>query len=156
MLIVVALVIPASRPTDAEGWWRAVSLTWIYDLEPAREAMLHTWSLATELSWYVALPFMEGGGQARSPAQRVASLWICASLISRRSRSRSGGVSGPRTPTSRALTYPYWLPAFLFCFAGGALVALLAEARRAHIVTLRGLARCALTGGRPWCSPWRW
>ena len=37
------------------------------------------------------------------------------------------------------LIYPYWLPAFLFCFAAGALVALLAEAQRAGIVHLRRL-----------------
>ena len=37
------------------------------------------------------------------------------------------------------LIYPYWLPTFLYCFAAGAIVALLAEGQRAGIVHLRRL-----------------
>lgn len=142
VLIVVALVIPDSRPTSAEGWWRALSLTWIYEVEPAREAMLHTWSLATEVSWYVALPVMGWvTGQLARRRSGVASLWICASLISLALPISIGWrLWTAESDLTGQLLYPYWLPAFLFCFAGGALVALFAEARRAHIVTLRGLS----------------
>ncbi|HYJ27842.1 MAG TPA: acyltransferase [Nocardioides sp.] len=141
VLVVVSLVIPAARPVGAEGWWRAVTLTWIYEVEPMRDALLHTWSLATEVSWYVALPFLGAttGWLARR-RQGATSLWICVVLL-----SLSVPVSiGWRLFTANAdirgqLIYPYWLPAFLYCFAAGALVALLAEAQRAGIVHLRRL-----------------
>lgn len=141
VLILVALVIPASRPSGAEGWWRAITLTWIYEVEPAREAMLHTWSLATEVSWYVALPVMGWvTGQLARRRSGVASLWICALLISLALPISIGWrLWTAESDLTGQLIYPYWLPAFLFCFAGGALVALLVEGRRAGLVTLRGL-----------------
>jgi peptidoglycan/LPS O-acetylase OafA/YrhL len=149
VLVVVAVVIPVSRPPDATGWWRALSLTWIYRAEPMREAMLHTWSLATEVSWYVALPIMGWlGGRLARRWSGITSFWILVSLL---------GLSVPvslgwRRWTTEAdlagqLTYPYWLPSFLFCFAGGALVAVLVEAHRASIVSISGI--------RSFCSD-RW
>jgi peptidoglycan/LPS O-acetylase OafA/YrhL len=146
VLIVVTMVIPAARPDGAGGWWRAVTLTWIYEVEPRRDALLHTWSLATEVSWYAALPIL--GWTAGWLARRrrgATSLWILASLL-----CLSLPVSiGWRLYTDNAdlsgqLTYPYWLPTFLYCFAAGAAVALLSEAQRAGIVDLRRLgAFCA-------------
>jgi peptidoglycan/LPS O-acetylase OafA/YrhL len=141
VLVVVSLVIPAARPDGTEGWWRAVTLTWIYEVGPSRAALLHTWSLATEVSWYAALPVLglTGGWLARR-RPGAASLWICASLL-----LLSFPVSiGWRLYTDNAdltgqLIYPFWLPTFLYCFAAGALVALLAEAQRAGIVDLRRL-----------------
>ncbi|WP_367650800.1 acyltransferase family protein [Nocardioides sp. zg-1308] len=137
VLVVVAVVVPASRPVGAEGWWRAVTLTWIYEAEPMREALLHTWSLATEVSWYVALPVMAGiSGHLARRLSGVRAFWLCTAGL-----ALSLPVSiGWRTWASKAdllgqLTYPYWLPSFLYCFAGGAFVALLVEARRARIVT---------------------
>lgn len=141
VLVVVSLVIPAARPDGTEGWWRAVTLTWIYEVGPSRAALLHTWSLATEVSWYAALPVLglTGGWLARR-RPGAASLWICASLL-----LLSFPVSiGWRLYTDNAdltgqLIYPFWLPTFLYCFAAGALVALLAEAQRAGLVDLRRL-----------------
>ncbi|WP_308213232.1 acyltransferase family protein [Nocardioides pinisoli] len=146
VLLAVALVIPAARPDGVEGWLRALSLTWIYEVEPTRAALLHTWSLATEVSWYVALPVMAWvTGRLARRGSGTASLWTCAALI-----SLALPISiGWRLWTAEAdltgqLLYPYWLPSFLFCFAGGALVALLAEAQRARLVPLSGLVRfCA-------------
>jgi peptidoglycan/LPS O-acetylase OafA/YrhL len=70
----------------------------------------------------------------------AASLWICASLlcltlpvsIAWRLYTDNADLTGQ-------LIYPYWLPTFLYCFAAGALIALLAEAQRAGIVDLRRL-----------------
>lgn len=136
VLFIVAVIIPESRPVDTAGWWRAITLTWIYEVEPVRAAMLHTWSLATEVSWYVALPFLAGvAGLAARRLSSLRGLWLCVGAI-----SLSFPISiGWRLWTEQAdlagqLTYPYWLPSFLFCFAAGALVALLAEAHRAGIV----------------------
>lgn len=152
VLVVVAVVIPASRPADAGGWWRAFSLTWIYRVEPMREAMLHTWSLATEVSWYVALPVMGFlGGRLARRYSGITALWICVSFL-----ALAVPLSiGWRLWTSEAdlagqLTYPYWLPSFLVCFAGGALVAVIAEAHRASLISIPGIRSfCA----DPWVPP---
>lgn len=141
VLVVVALVIPAARPVDVGGWWRAVSLTWVYEVEPMREALLHTWSLATEVSWYVALPLMGGilGHVARrfSPTR---AFWVCTIAISLAFPVSIGWrLWAAEADLAGQLTYPYWLPSFLFCFSGGAFVALLAEASRERIVRLRRL-----------------
>ncbi|WP_307807887.1 acyltransferase family protein [Nocardioides xinjiangensis] len=152
VLVVVAVVIPGSRPSDAAGWWRAVTLTWTYEPQPTGEAMLHTWSLATEVSWYVALPFLAiaaGVAARRLPAERA--VWLCVAAISLsfpisiawRLRTEQADLAGQ-------LTYPYWLPSFLFCFAAGALVALLAEAQRAGIV---GLGRVEAFLADSWAVP---
>lgn len=152
VLLVVAIIIPASRPQDGPGWWRAISLTWTYEPEPMREAMLHTWSLATEVSWYVALPVLGGlSGLAARRFVGIRAFWLCVGAI-----SLSLPVSvGWRLWTERAdlagqLTYPYWLPSFMFCFAAGALVALLAEAHRAGIVTFN---RFSAFLADPWAVP---
>ena len=83
--------------------------------------MLHTWSLATEVSWYVAL--------SRSWAGHLRSLGGSAASVSVDLRLACISLALPHLDrvalwTAQAdlagqLTYPIWLPAFLFCFAGG-------------------------------------
>ncbi len=141
VLVIVALVIPASRPVGLEGWWRAVTLTWIYEPEPMREALLHTWSLATEVSWYLALPVMAGiAGHLARRFSRIKAFWVCtAGLALSLPVSIGWRIWASKADLVGQLTYPYWLPSFLYCFAGGAFVALLVEARRARIVRLSRL-----------------
>ncbi len=134
----IAIIYPPSRPETAGGWFRATTLTWIYHSGELRTAMLHTWSLCTELSWYVALPVMAGITTAvarrRSPR---AGFWISVALISLglpisiawRLWVRAEGLG-------IYFTYTFWLPGYLVCFAGGALVALFVEGYRAGLVSL--------------------
>jgi peptidoglycan/LPS O-acetylase OafA/YrhL len=49
-LFLVALLIPASQPRGWADWGRAVTLTTMYEGYLGVEAMVHTWSLGTELS----------------------------------------------------------------------------------------------------------
>ncbi|WP_081795454.1 acyltransferase family protein [Nocardioides sp. URHA0020] len=152
MLFIVALVYPPARPVGADGWFYSVTLTWIYVRGHFPDVLAHTWSLATEVSWYVALPMMAGvsGLIARRFAARTA-LRITTGLIA---------LSLPVTigweywiyanHLAIYFTYSFWLPAFLVCFAGGALVALYMEAYAAGITSLPRLRR--LTADR-WAVP---
>ena len=162
VLLVVLIVYAPERPTSTGGWLRAASLTWIYVADPLREAMLHTWSLGTELSWYLALPVMAWvTGQVARRATGTTALWIAVSMISLSLPDQCGvALVGRREPTwPAALTYPFWLPAYLFCFAAGALVSLLAEGH--GVGTSSGLDGCRGFFSDPggcWCwrSPPHW
>lgn len=153
VLAIVSVVYPDDRPRDAAGWWQAATLTWIYTTQDdLRTSLFQTWSLGTELSWYVALPLL--GGATALVARRVAprtGFKVTAALIL---------LSVPISFAYRRwvevedlesyLTYSFWLPAFLFCFAGGAMVAHLVEGERAELVTLQRIRRfCA----DPWALP---
>lgn len=149
VFFIVALEYPPARPDGLDGWIYAATLTWIYVPGEFPGAMAQTWSLATELSWYVALPVMGGvtGLIARRRSPR-AGFWIAASLI------------GLGLPVSIAwrwwvhandlainFTYSFWLPGFLVCFAGGALVAHFAEGMKAGIIAAPRFRRLAAD---PW------
>jgi peptidoglycan/LPS O-acetylase OafA/YrhL len=151
-LFIVTLVYPAARPVGADGWFYSVTLTWIYVRGQFPDVFAHTWSLATEVSWYVALPVMAGisGLIARRFAPRTA-LRVTTGLIA---LSLPVTVGWQYWIYSNHLaiyfTYSFWLPAFLACFAGGALIALYMEAYAAGITSVRRLRR--LTADR-WAVP---
>ena len=152
VLFVVAGVYPAARPGSAEGWFQAITLTWIYDSHYFPTALAQTWSLATELSWYVALPIMAGVtglvARSRSPKQ---GFWISTAMI---------GLGLPVSVAWRwwvsaqdldpGVSYMLWLPGFLGCFAFGALVAHFAEGLRLNLVQLTS-ARSLIED--PWALP---
>ncbi|MVQ51540.1 acyltransferase family protein [Nocardioides sp. MAH-18] len=145
VFLVIALVYPRARPDGADSWFYNLTLTWIYVKGELPLVFQHSWSLCTELSWYVALPVMAiaSGLVARRYPPRTA-LWIVTGLIA---------LSVPITVLWQAWlyaddlgvygTYAFWLPAYLVCFAGGALVTLYAEAHAAGLVSLSRLRRIA-------------
>ncbi len=149
VFLVVVVVDPASRPEGAGGWFYATTLTWIYAPGQFPIALAQTWSLATELSWYVALPVM--GGITALIARRLTphrGFWLTVAMIL---------TSIPITAAWRwwvadsdldiHFTYTFWLPGYLVCFAGGALVALFVEGDRAGLVSLR---RARALAADPW------
>lgn len=153
VLAVVTTVYPEDRPTSATEWFQAITLTWIYvPQDDLRTSLFQTWSLGTELSWYVALPLM--GGAAALVARRLpprtgfrvtAGLLLLSLPVSFGYR-RWVEVEG----LEYYLTYSFWLPAFLFCFAAGAMVAHLVEGERAGLVSL---ARLRSACDDPWALP---
>lgn len=149
VLFVIAIVYPVSRPETAGGWVRAITLTWIYHSGELRPAMLHTWSLAVELSWYVALPVLAGitTAVARSRAPRTG-FWISVGMISLALPISAAWRWWVQTnDLGIYFTFTFWLPGYLVCFAGGALVAHFAEGHRAGLVSLRRLRSLA---SDPW------
>lgn len=138
VLAAVVLIYPTDRPDGLGDWIRAATLTWIYVPDDLRLSLFQTWSLGTELSWYAALPVMAGATALlarRLPVRRgfgVTTALLCLALpIS------AGWRWWVHTEDKEQyFTYSFWLPAFLFCFAGGALVAHFAEGERAGVVSL--------------------
>jgi hypothetical protein len=70
-LFLVAMLIPASQLRGWADWGRAVTLTTMYEGYLGVEAMVHTWSLGTELSWYFVLPRMGASVLSRRPGRRA-------------------------------------------------------------------------------------
>ena len=58
VVLVVAVAYPPSQPNTFGGWLRLLTLTNIYGPHGSRPGLEQTWSLGTELSWYLALPVM--------------------------------------------------------------------------------------------------
>lgn len=144
VLLVVSVVYADDRPEGAREWFQAASLTWIYTTQDSvRNSLFQTWSLATELSWYVALPIM--GGVAALAARRMdprTGLRVTAALLCLSVPISFGYRRWVETEgLEDYLTYTLWLPAFLFCFAAGAMVTLLLEGERARLVRLTALRR---------------
>lgn len=148
LLVVTALYAPA-RPEGPGQWLRAVTLTWIYRTGDFRAALQQTWSLGTELSWYVALPVMGvvGATLARRAAPRRACALLAGLLLTALPISVAWRWWVDVEELGRYFTYSYWLPGYLACFATGALVAVLDEARRAGHLQLR---RLGALSADPW------
>ncbi|ROR91413.1 peptidoglycan/LPS O-acetylase OafA/YrhL [Nocardioides aurantiacus] len=149
VLVAVCAVYPPARPDGPGQWLRAATLTWIYRAGDFRAAFQQTWSLGTELSWYVALPVLGGlGALAARRTDPRRGYWLLVALLS---TSLPVSVAWrwyvDTADLGRFFTYSYWLPGYLVCFAVGALVALTVEGRRAGAVTPVRLTRLAAD---PW------
>lgn len=149
VVLLLVLVYPPARPDGVDRWVQALTLTGIYVPGGLMPELFQTWSLGTELSWYLALPFMAAltGVLARSLPVR-SGFWLTVGLI-----ALSVPVSGlwrwwvESEDLGKYFTYGFWLPGYLFCFGAGAVVAHLVEGHRAGLVPLRRL--------RGWATdPW--
>jgi peptidoglycan/LPS O-acetylase OafA/YrhL len=152
VLVAVSVIYPPDRPEGLGDWVRAATLTWIYVPDDLRLSLFQTWSLGTELSWYVALPVLAGitGMLARRLTPRAGVVMTISLLCLSLPISAAWRWWVHVTDREAYLTYSFWLPAFLFCFAAGALVAHLTEAERAGAVSL---ARVRLFLTDRWALP---
>jgi peptidoglycan/LPS O-acetylase OafA/YrhL len=150
VLLIIAVVLPESQPSGVDGWLRGLTLTHTTASDGLRPGMEHTWSLGTEVSWYVALPFI--GGFVGWVAHRVAPPGRARLVL---------GLFALSIPLSAAwrwwlevqgldalFTYSFWLPGFLVCFLGGAAVCHVLQADRAGLARSRVLRW--LGEKRPW------
>lgn len=55
---VVLVVLPQNRPASAGDWLRHLTLTQIYEPGQLRAGISQTWSLATEVAFYLVLPLL--------------------------------------------------------------------------------------------------
>lgn len=125
LLGLVTLIYPPSRPNDWSGWLRSMTLTHIYEPGNLTRGLYHTWSLGTELSWYVALPIVAVGiglaiGWLRISATKVLTVAVLITLLVTLGWRWAAVfvISDPQVK----MTSAYLLPAFAFCFAGGAFI----------------------------------
>lgn len=138
VLFAFAVMLPASQPLGWDGWLRGLTLTGTLASDGLRPGLEQTWSLGTELSWYIALPV----------------LGMLTGLVARRLGGRRGffavillmSLSLPVTiawriwteveDLGKEYTYSFWLPGFLICFAGGAAVSHFLEGEGEGLVDL--------------------
>lgn len=140
VMLAFAVMFPASQPNGWDGWLRALTLTGTLAPDGLRPGLEQTWSLGTELTWYVALPFL--GLLAGLVARRLdgrRAFWAVVGLLA---------LSLPVTilwriwvaanadTLAEKFTWNFWLPGFLVCFAAGAATAHFLEGERSGLVDL--------------------
>ena len=114
---VALLALTANRSEGTGGWLRQVTLTQIYSGRFDRAGLSQTWSLATEVSFYLLLPLLASvvlRGNPR-PALTLAALLVVPPLW------RVYLAVDPRLLPD---TGDLWLPGYLDWFALGMLLAL--------------------------------
>lgn len=143
VLVVTALVLPGSRPLEADGWFRALTLTNTFSSDGLRHGMEHTWSLGTELSWYVAVPLIAVAVATASrvrglshPVRPMIAAVVVAFLVAAAWRYH---IFFRVEDFGQMITFPLWLPAFIICFMLGALVAHLMIVEHHGLGSMRSL-----------------
>lgn len=138
VMLAFAVLLPASQPNGLDGWVRAFTLTGTFASDGLRPGLEQTWSLGTELTWYVAVPFLglfAGLVARRSSGRRAftSTVWLLALSVPVTIAWR---VWTEVEDLGKEFTYSFWLPGFLVCFAGGAAVSHYLEGERAGLVDL--------------------
>lgn len=138
VLLAVAVMLPASQPNGLDGWARAVTLTGTFASDGLRPGLEQTWSLGTELTWYVALPVVGllGGLLARRFTARRSFFVVVVMLALSVPVTILWRVWVQVEDLGKEFTYSFWLPGFLICFAGGAAVAHFLEGEKLGLVDL--------------------
>lgn len=128
----VAVLVPTALRRPAEDWWAAGTLTSIYREVALLPGFSQTWSLGTEMSFYVALPLLallwlprrgRGTGAGSGSTRRVAVVVVAMLVVA------VGWRLGWLLSDTGRLAPLNWLPGYLDWFAGGMLLAWLRERR---------------------------
>lgn len=126
LLLVVALVYPASRPKDGYSWLRAATfMNWLRP-DGLRPAMEHLWSMGPEFTWYFVLPLVGTllwflGRKVIPRSTLLPALAVLALAIGITVGWLWWIANGDLT-LDQLLTLPLWLPAYFVCFVAGATV----------------------------------
>ncbi len=134
----VAVLVPSARGARAVDWLAATTLTSTYREAPLLPGFTHTWSLGTELAFYLALPLLAlawlGRAATRPGTWRVVAAAAVTVMLALAWRSWFLSVDGG---SQAALT---WLPAHLDWFAAGMVLAWLRERAGGAPAVLRAAA----------------
>lgn len=151
LLVVAALLLlPGNAGTGTRDWVGMLSLTQIYRIGVVSEGLTHTWSLYTEVAFYLVLPLLAAvlvrAGVRRGawrPGRVYAVLavlavggwgWLVAACTVWQESTRAGGQVG------------LWLPAYAGWFGAGIALAVLSVSP----VASRGVRRAHALGDHPW------
>ncbi|MEZ5116853.1 MAG: acyltransferase [Candidatus Nanopelagicales bacterium] len=128
MVAVTLLVLPEIQPVTAREWGANLLLLHIYVPDTVVEGLTQTWSLATEVSFYLVLPLIAwvagrvGRGNPERSARYQVGVLVAVALVSipfrlalKGSGYDAGGLAG------------FWLPGFLDWFALGMICAVVRE-----------------------------
>jgi peptidoglycan/LPS O-acetylase OafA/YrhL len=123
------LLLPGNRTSGALGWLRYLALLQAYDDRGFGEGLTHTWSLTTEVAFYVILPVAGAGlvwlarRRPDRPTPVLLALGVAAALgLVWIAWMRAGGLA----TAEQAL----WLPGFLGWFGAGMALAVLSVSDR--------------------------
>ena len=124
LAVVLALVLlPQNDGSGPATWWRHVFLVQIYQAGWQRHGLTQTWSLCTEVAFYLVLPLLAvlvlGRAVGRWRPRRAAAVLFGLVLVSPAWHLLAASWSGldPRAAGQ-------WLPGYLSWFAAGMLLAL--------------------------------
>lgn len=152
LVCVVLLLLPqADPPAPLRTWLLYLGLGQIFATEPLVEGLTHTWSLGTEVSFYLALPVLAWligrrfrGDPDRSARAQLLGLAAIAALGVAFSAARGMQL----WPDYRM---GFWLPVFLDWFALGMAAAVVHERRRLGPLGPRLRAVVRLADDTPAC-----
>jgi peptidoglycan/LPS O-acetylase OafA/YrhL len=122
-------VLPQNRPAPLSDWVHHVTLTQIYDFALVRHGLTQTWSLATEVAFYLVLPLvaLAAVGRRWRPGRALAVAAAGATV--------SGiWVAGMALGYLDMRVHTMWLPAYAIWFSAGIALA------TAHVALSTGTA----------------
>lgn len=152
LLVVVAVVYPASRPKDGFSWLRAATfMSWLRP-DGLRPAMEHLWSMGPEFTWYFVLPLLGTLlwflGRKLMPRSATLPILVVLVLAIGITAGWLWWLANGTLDLNQRLTHPLWLPAYLACFVSGATVRHLQLA-----ASTPGRGRWMTVLGRHWWLP---
>ena len=140
------LVVPEIRPVSSTVWWQHLLAVQIYTGPGAVEGLTQTWSLCTEIAFYIALPVIGAvalGRRGRAPRDpwrrqmRILGALVTVAVVFNLAKFNNWGLPG---------NAGYWLPAYLDWFAAGMALALVEV--RSHQPDRPALVRWVVALGR--------
>ncbi|MCI4063219.1 acyltransferase [Micromonospora sp. R77] len=126
-VVVCLLVLPQNRPASTGDWLRHATLTQIYQHGQLRHGLSQTWSLATEVAFYLALPVLatlllgHRWRPGRAVTVAVAGLAVTAGWLA----LMAAGLLNMGLHTM-------WLPSYAGWFAAGMALATVHVSLRTH------------------------
>ena len=118
------LLLPQNSAATAADWLRHLTLVQIYQFGWMREGLTQTWSLATEVVFYVLLPFI-GAGLMWLSRRRWRPALLVAVLSLGFVVPIGWYVFLHQATGSVWVSAGYWLPGFIGWFAGGMIIAVI-------------------------------
>lgn len=122
----VLVFVPSARLQPVRDWVEALSLTSIYQQGPLLPGFTHTWSLATEVSFYLALPWLATQWLGRGRSSRTGGRWVAGIVAVVVAGSTVWRLAWGMSQAD-GLAPLTWLPSYLDWFTAGMLLAWLRE-----------------------------
>jgi peptidoglycan/LPS O-acetylase OafA/YrhL len=151
VVVVVLALLPEARPVSGTTWWRHLLALQIYWPAGASSGLTQTWSLCTEIAFYLLLPVLGALALGRRPLSPEAAWrrqWIVIGACM---------LVGLGFVTLKGFTdvlpeqSGYWLPFYLDWFATGMALAVL-EVGRAQALPHRLVRYAVLVAKDQWTT----
>ena len=130
VVVATLALLPELQPVPTQQWWVHLLGLQIYQPTGAIEGLTQTWSLCTEISFYVVLPLLGAAAVGRR-ARSLHDVWrrqvvLLTAMVAVSVITNLLLVSTALLPRQAG----WWLPAYLDWFAAGMLLAVVEVRRR--------------------------